>query len=120
MNSKEDSLSDIKRSGSMNLRSKRDSSKHDFACADTPVNGVPAARQLPELDERHPGKCNKDVEAGASTFHNGTRIGGELSNPDEESNTELHSYVNSENNSDNEITFTETKSKHSIEHDGAL
>ena len=45
MNSKEDSLSDIKRSGSMNLRSKRDSSKHDFACADNPVSGVPAVRQ---------------------------------------------------------------------------
>src|SRR6188768_2067920 len=83
MNSKEDSLSDIKRSGSMNLRSKRDSSKHDFACADNPVNGVPAARQPPELDERHPGKCNKDVEAGASSFHNGTRIGGKIRNPDE-------------------------------------
>ena len=71
MSSERDNMSDknLESSCSMNLRSKRNSSKHDFACADASVSGEPAFRQPPELDERHPGKCNNDVEAGASAFH---------------------------------------------------
>ncbi|MFI5407286.1 MAG: hypothetical protein ACHQ1D_12350, partial [Nitrososphaerales archaeon] len=72
----------------MNLRSKRNSSKHDFACADASVSGEPATRQPPELDERHPGECNSKVEAGASAFYNGTRIGGKIKDPDDENNSE--------------------------------
>ena len=72
MSSERDNMSDInlESSCSMNLRSKRNSSKHDFACADASVSGEPVSRQPPELDERHPGKCNSKVEAGASAFYN--------------------------------------------------
>ena len=81
MSSERDNMSDInlESSCSMNLRSKRNSSKHDFACADASVSGEPATRQPPELDERHPGKCNSKVEAGASSFHSTMALGATFS-----------------------------------------
>ena len=72
MSAKEEDIDGInlKPSSGMNLRSKGHSSKHDIASAGTSVGGVLASRQTPELDERHPGQCDSDVEVGTPVRNN--------------------------------------------------